>query len=64
MTVDDERLAYQMDDGTVVYALRSIEVAGSDGVMLDTVCTQALLVAGPETDPALVAAIQAAGIGQ
>jgi hypothetical protein len=63
MVVDDERLAFQLDDGTVVYALRSVEVPGSDGVMLDTVCTQALLVAGPETDPALVAAIEAAGIG-
>lgn len=64
MVIADPRLEYQLPDGTEVYALRTVEIAGGGGVTLDTLCTRALLVAGPETDPALVASIAAAGIGR
>jgi hypothetical protein len=64
MVIADPRLEYQLSDGTEVYALRTIEIPGGGGVTLDTLCTRALLVAGPETDPALVESITAAGIAQ
>ena len=62
MTVNDERLPLQIYQGTDVYMLDEVDIAGSEGEKLETVCMSALLV-GPEgTSEALTAAVKAAGI--
>jgi len=60
MTVNDPRLDDVLSEGTEVYDLQTIEVVGADGVEIETLCTSALIVVGPDTSPELVREIRAA----
>ena len=64
MTVNDPRLEDVLTDGTEVYDLEIIEVAGTDDVEIETLCTSALIVAGPQSSPDVVRELKAAAIGR
>ena len=64
MSVDDDRLTDVLYGDVEVFQERSIPVPGSPDEFIETVCMSALLLSGPQTPPALVEALQAAGIGR
>ena len=64
MTVNDPRLEDVLTDGTEVYDLETIEVAGTDDVEIETLCTSALIVAGPQSSPDVMRELRAAAIGR
>jgi TRAP-type uncharacterized transport system substrate-binding protein len=55
MSIDDPALADQLPDGRQVYRVKKVKTsAGASAPDLTTVCTEAMIFAGPGADPKLV----------